>query len=434
MGQNLKLELNSRRGEVRRTAVAAPGPGANRPELGRWIQANLSGFTPEIKSRAFEEWLASRGYKPNTIKFQRYLVNGLGRWLSASGRNVGDLSPAVVAEFVCHYNAHYVRVISPAALAAFGDFVRAIGIEPAPTGPPLGGVDLILEGYRNYLLSERGLAPSTVRASTWILRPFLEGRVHDGRLELASITPAELVDTIVGHYKTHSPKSTKSQVSALRSFLDYLYMQGILSRRLSQAVPQAAHHSLAGLPPLVGRDEVRRLLESCDRSSASGRRSFAVITLLARLGLRAGEVAALMLEDIDWRSGEIRVRGKGGHVEAMPLPADAGEALAEYLSSARPETALVRNVLVRIHAPHLGMSGRAVSWVVADAARRAGLGVMHAHRLRHFAATETLAKGAGLAEVGELLRHRSLISTAIYAKVNREALRVIARPWPGAAR
>lgn len=396
--------------------------------------ANLFGFTPEIESQAFEDWLASRGYKPNTIKFQMCLVTGLGRWLAPSGRSAGDLGPAVVAEFVSHYNTCHVRNISPQALAAFGEFIRTTGIEVATAEPPPGEVDVILDGYRNYLLSERGLASSTVQTRMPLLRPFLEGRLREGHLELATIAPTELADTIVKHYGTHSPKTTKSQVSALRSLLDYLYLQGIINRRLSEAVPQAAQHSMAGLPPLLGADEVRRLLESCDRSSPTGRRSFAVITLLARLGLRAGEVAALMLEDIDWRSGVIRVRGKGGHLEAMPMPADAGEALAAYLQGTRPETALARNVFVRIHAPHRAMSGHSVSWVVADAATRAGLGTMHAHRLRHFAASETLARGADLAEVGELLRHRSLISTAIYAKVNTEALRTIARPWPGAVR
>ena len=394
----------------------------------------LCGFAPEIKSQAFEDWLASRGYKPNTIKFQLYLVNGLGRWLSGRGRGAGDLSPAVVAEYVSHYNSCHVRSISPLALGAFRSFLGTIGIEAAATEPPPGAVDLMLGAYRSYLLSERGLAPSTVRARIWMLRPFLEGRVHDGQLELSGITAKELASTIVQHYETHSPKSTKSQVSALRSFLDYLYLQGVLDRRLSEAVPQAAHHSLAGLVPLLGGDEVRALLQSCDRSSPTGMRSFAVITLLARLGLRAGEAAALMLEDIDWRHGELLIRGKGAHLEAMPMPVDVGEALAQYLEGARPKTALVRNVFVRIHAPHLGMSGTAVSWVVADAALRSGLGLIHAHRLRHFAATQTMANGAGLEEVGELLRHRSLISTAIYAKVDREALRTIARPWPGAVR
>ena len=153
--------------------------------------------------------------------------------------------------------------------------------------------------------------------------------------------------------------------------------------------------------------------------------------MLVRLGLRAGELAALTLEDISWRTGTIMIRGKGQQVESLPLPADVGEAIAAYMRRARPATATERTVFVRHRAPHDRLSTSGVTQIVAAAARRAGLGVIHAHRLRHTAATQLLRAGAPLAEIGQLLRHRRPLTTAIYAKVDRVALRTIARPWPG---
>jgi site-specific recombinase XerD len=199
-------------------------------------------------------------------------------------------------------------------------------------------------------------------------------------------------------------------------------------------VPAVASWRLAGLPRALEPGLVAALLASCDQHSAAGRRDFAMLTLLARLGLRAGEVAALTLEDIGWRAGEITVRGKGTRCERLPLPADAGEAIARYLADGRPvpfEGA--RQVFLRARAPHRAMTAGAVSGAVRTAGQRAGLGPVHAHRLRHSAATGMLAEGASLTEIGQVLRHRRLLSTASYAKADVAALRALARPWPGAS-
>ncbi|WP_244621984.1 site-specific integrase [Neomesorhizobium albiziae] len=178
-------------------------------------------------------------------------------------------------------------------------------------------------------------------------------------------------------------------------------------------------------------DQVQRLLTSCDRGTPNGRRDFAVLTALVRLGLRAGEVAKLKLDDLDWRAGEILVRGKGSCIQRLPLPADVGEAVAAYLRYGRPRTAQGRTVFVRVRAPHNALTSAGVSQIVAAAGRRAGLGQIYAHRLRHTTASAMLRAGASLPEVGQVLRHRRALTTAIYAKVDREALRRIARPWPG---
>jgi site-specific recombinase XerD len=176
---------------------------------------------------------------------------------------------------------------------------------------------------------------------------------------------------------------------------------------------------------------VRHLLASCDRRTAVGARDFAILTTLVRVGLRAGEVAALGLDDLEWRLGEIVVHGKGPRVERLPLPTDVGAAIASYVRRHRPSTAQDRAVFVRRLAPHCGLTPGGITQVVAAAARRAGLGTIYAHRLRHFAATQTLRAGGSLAEIKQLLRHRLASTTAIYTKVDREALRTIARPWPG---
>lgn len=222
----------------------------------------------------------------------------------------------------------------------------------------------------------------------------------------------------------------KQTLTALRSFLGFLHLNGVSERSLVPAVPPFLHRRLAGLPKGLERDQVQRLLASCDISSVYGARDLAILTLLVRLGLRRSEVAKLGLDDIDWRAGTVCVHGKGNRHERLPLPADVGQSVAQYLRYARPANAEGRTVFVRHIAPHHALSPSRISTIVADAARRAGLGRVHAHRLRHTAATELLRSGASLTEIGQLLRHRRVQTTAIYAKVDRNTLRLIARPWP----
>ena len=220
-------------------------------------------------------------------------------------------------------------------------------------------------------------------------------------------------------------------MSALRSFLRFLHSEGIIGQPLAQAVPSVAGWSLAGLPKALDADQVQALLGSCDTATPAGRRDLAILSLLARVGLRGGEVACVMLDDIDWRAGEITIRGKGNRRDRLPLPADIGEVLAGYLAG-RPRTACDRAVFVRIKAPHRRLTGAGVRNVVRRAAQRAGLGIpVNAHCLRHSAATGMLRAGASLAAVGQVLRHARPLTTAIYAKVDQHALRELARPWPG---
>jgi site-specific recombinase XerD len=290
-----------------------------------------------------------------------------------------------------------------------------------------------LEHYRHYLTVERGVGSKTARGYVDAVRPFLRDRVSaDGLgLDLEDLSAADVTAFVVATCPEQARGMAKLTVTALRSLLGFLHFDGAIARPLTDAVPSVAGWRLTGLPKGLEPGQVRSLLASCDRRTRNGRRDFAILTTLARLALRAGEVAALQLDDIDWRAGEIVVYGKGNRAERLPLPADVGEAIAAYLRRGRPASADGRTVFVRVRAPHRALSSSGVTQVVATAARRAGLGKIYAHRLRHTAATQMLRAGASLPEIGQVLRHRRALSTAIYAKVDREALRTIARPWPG---
>ncbi|OYX40105.1 MAG: integrase [Rhodobacterales bacterium 32-64-14] len=364
-------------------------------------------------SIGFEEGLGRQGYAPGTIWKQRKLLNELIGWLQGQQLAMGDLSMAQVDRFMADRRAAGVRKLKTRkALGPILDHLRGLGLVPAAEIPVEDDpAQIILHRYRQFLTTERGLA--TVTAGRYIdcLRPFLDRRMSAGQLDLGGLTPADVTSFVVAWCPRLNSGVAKLTVTALRSFLGLL----------------------AGLPRGLEPDQVRRLLAACDADTAVGCRDLAILTLLVRLGLRRSEVAGLGLDDIDWRAGTLRVRGKGNCHEQLPLPADVGHLVAEYLASARPADAQGRTVFVRHFAPHHVLGSSRVSGIVADTARRAGLGRVHAHRLRHTAATELLRAGASLPEIGQLLRHRRVATTAIYAKVDRDTLRLIARPWPEGA-
>ncbi len=387
-------------------------------------------------SKGLEEDLRRQGYAASTLWKQRRLLNDLIGWLQGQQLAFGDLSMAQVDRFMADRRAAGVRKLKTRkALEPILGHLRGLGLVPAAEAPveddPAGE---ILNRYRQFLITERGLA--TVTAGRYIdcLRPFLDRRMAAGQLDLGGLTPADVTSFVVAWCPCLNTGVAKLTVTALRSFLGFLHLDGVTERSLVPAVPTVLRRRLAGLPKGLEPDQMRRLLAACDADTAVGCRDLAILTLLVRLGLRRGEVAGLGLDDIDWRAGTIALRGKGNCHERMPLPPDVGRQLAEYLQHARPADAQGRTVFVRHFAPHHALSPARVSTIVADAARRAGLGRVHAHRLRHTAATELLRAGASLPEIGQLLRHRHAVTTAIYAKVDRDTLRLIARPWPEGAR
>lgn len=383
-------------------------------------------------SSGFEEDLRRQGYAAGTIWKQRKLLNDLIGWLQDQQLAMGDLSMAQVDRFMADRRAAGVRKLKTRkALGPILGHLRGLGLAPAAEAPVEDGPSgEILNRYRQFLITERGLA--TVTAGRYIdcLRPFLDRRMATGDLDLGGLTPADVTAFVVAWCPCLNSGVAKLTVTALRSFLGFLHLDGMTERSLVLAVPTVLRRRLAGLPKGLEPDQVRRLLAACDAGTVVGIRDLAILTLLVRLGLRRGEVARLGLDDIDWRAGTIRVRGKGNCHEQLPLPPDVGRRLAEYLRHARPADAQGRTVFVRHFAPHHALGPSRVSTIVGDAARRAGLGRVHAHCLRHTAATELLRAGASLPEIGQLLRHRRAETTAIYAKVDRDTLRLIARPWP----
>jgi integrase/recombinase XerD len=384
--------------------------------------------------RGFRAELEGQGYRRNPVCEQLQLMAHVSRWLAGRGLGVGDLTATRIEEFLgARRAAGYVLWCSPKGVAPLLAYLRGLGVVPAPE-PAIPGTPAedLLERYRVYLVQERGLAAGTVAADLHVARLFLATRPQTPGLELGleELTPSEVIDFVLGQCRNRSTGSAKYVVAGLRALLRYCYLEGRTARSLADAVPRVASWRLAGLPRAVDRDEVAALLKSCDRRTTFGRRDFAVLMLMVRLGLRAGEVAGLLLDDIDWRAGEIVVRGKGPKEERLPLPSDVGQAIAGWLRRGRPRCA-AREVFTRVRAPHRGLSSAGASAIVAAACARASLTGVHAHRLRHTAATEMLRSGAGLTEIGQVLRHASVLTTSIYAKVDRSSLRDLAKPWPG---
>ncbi|MGO9495800.1 MAG: tyrosine-type recombinase/integrase [Solirubrobacteraceae bacterium] len=387
------------------------------------LEPYVSGFVTE---------LVERGYTPVSVAHQLRLMAHVSRWLASEGFGPDDLSSVRVEQFVAARRAAgYVNYVTVRALAALLEYLRGVGVVPPGGEPALSGVEELLGRYRAWLCSERGLAEVTVRNYADMVRPFVASRLNmAGELDLRSLSAADVLAFVLAQCPHRRPGSAKLLVTALRSLLGYLHVVGLIARPLAPVVPSVAGWRLAGLPRGLGAEQVTALLASCDRATAIGARDFAILKLLIRLGIRRGEVAALTLDDIDWRCGEIVVRGKGSRSERLPLPADVGDALADYLRRVRPASAEGRAVFVRVRAPHRALSAAGISQVVIAAGNRSGLGRVNAHRLRHTTATELLRSGAPLVEIGQLLRHRSQQTTAIYAKVDRERLRALARPWP----
>ena len=379
----------------------------------------------------FAEQLIRQGYSRASAEQHVCFIAHLDRWMQGAGVGLGDLSGQVLDRYLVERRAAgYREYRSVKALRPLMDYLLPLGVLPVPREVPLGPVEELLADFRGWLLRERSLTAGTVRGYVDCVRPFVASRLRGDGLELVSLTAADVTGFIRTTCPGRAVGSAKLIVCALRSLLGWLHVTGQVPVSLAAAAPSVAGWRLSGLPKGLEPAELRRLLAGCDRRTATGRRDFAVMLLLARMGLRAGEVAGLGLDDIDWRHGELVIVGKGNRSERLPLPDEIGGAIAAYLRRGRPADAEGRSVFVRVHAPHRPLTTGGVTMIVFDGARRAGLPRMHAHRLRHTAATAMLRGGGPLAEVGQVLRHRSAMSTAIYAKVDHAALAVLARPWP----
>lgn len=375
--------------------------------------------------------LVERGYRPRSVGGQLELMTHLSRWLGEQGVGPDGLTPGMVERFLGVRRERDVSLRSWRALDPLVGYLRGLGVVPQLAALADSPVDRLLADYRDYLLRERGLTAGSVAHWERIARLFLAERTEPLQDALQRLSTAEVTGFVVAQCgpRGRSGASAKILTSGLRSLLRYLHLAGRVPIPLAQSVPRAAGWRLSSLPRALEAEQVQRLLEGCDSSTVVGRRDLAILTLLARLGLRACEVARLRLDDIDWRAGEVTIRGKGSTIERLPFPHEAGEALVSYLRDGRPRVEF-REVFISVLAPLRPLSPAAVVGVVGYACDRAGMKRVGPHALRHTLASDLLRAGTPLAQIAPILRHASVATTAVYAKIDRDALRALARPWP----
>jgi site-specific recombinase XerD len=310
------------------------------------------------------------------------------------------------------------------------------GVVSAPVPAPATPVERLQSEFRLYLQQERALASTTQDCYSTFVGEFLSQRFGAGSVDLAKLRAVDVTGFVQRRAATIHSKRVQLMTTALRSFLRFARYRGAIDKDLAACVPAVANWKLSTIPRALPAEQVQRVLASIDRNTAIGRRDYAILLVLARLGLRAGEIRTLRLEDLDWQEGLITVRGKAGRDSQLPLPADVGAAIADYLRNGRP-AASSRCVFLRAKAPMSGFQGQCgIGSMVRHALARAGIDAARtgAHQFRHALACQMLQQGASLSEIGELLRHQSPQTTAIYAKVDLASLATLALPWPGGVR
>jgi site-specific recombinase XerD len=387
---------------------------------------------------AFAQWASEQGYAQGSRYRQVLLAACFSRWLGQHAISRCRVS----AEHSAGYLRSRARRVEihrgdAAALRQFLEFLRHQGvIPPEKVRGRLSPVEHETQAFETYLRTERVLADATIAYYVPFIRGFLADRFGKGRVTLSQLCAGDVVRFVQRQAVRLHVKRAKQLTTALRSFLHYARYRGDIVLDLAAAVPIVANWSMSSIPRAISADAVRQLLASISRRTAVGRRDYAILLVLARLGLRASELVRLELDDIDWNTGQVSIRGKGKYRTALPLPSDVGDAIAAYLRHGRPPSPC-RRVFLRARAPIRGFRGpSAVGSLVRNAVVRAGVSTptKGAHQFRHGLATQMLRHGASLTEIGEVLRHRSPQTTTIYAKVDLNALRTLALPWPGGAR
>jgi site-specific recombinase XerD len=363
------------------------------------------------------------------------LVGDLMKWIESSRAKVTDIDERMVERYLRNRGRKRpIHSVDRPALKRFLSVLREIGMiapaEPSRITPQ----NQVFAEFSDYLQRERGLAPRSIARHLPVLRPFLCEVCPAGAKDLSNIDHADVARYVERHARDGSPNSGKVMCWSLRAFLRYLHHKGLNPIPLAGCVPLIRRWKLVNLPTYLSTEQVKKVLDGCDRTSAIGRRDYAILMMLAKLGLRANEVATLTLDDIDWRSGEMRIRAKGRQRVRMPIPPDVGAAAVAYLRDGRPKSSC-RRFFLRTLAPHVGFASHgAITMIAKTALERAGIrGFAHqgAHLFRHSLATELLRSGATLSEIGQLLRHQRHDTTRIYAQVDIDTLRTLSLPWPG---
>jgi site-specific recombinase XerD len=388
------------------------------------VPGPLAPFAAEFKAA-----LLDVGYTPLSAVNQLRLMVHLSRWLDDRGLSAAGLTEERVEEYLLTRRAGgYVGLYARRGLVPLLDFLAAQQVRPVQKPAPRdSAVEVLLASFERYLLTERALAASTISAYVVRATRFVADYTVDG--DVSMLTAADVTRAVLDECSRVSVGAVQYFVAALRSFLRFCRVEGLLGVDLSAAALAVTGRRSSLLPKGITDREAKALLRSCDRRRATGRRDYAVLVVLLRLGLRAGEVAALELENIDWRAGQVVVHGKGQRADRLPLPADVGEAVVGYLQRGRPTTSR-REVFVTATAPLSRLTRESVSSIVRRACVRAGVIPVGAHRLRHTMAGAMVRAGVPLPEIGQVLRHRGQVSTAVYSRVDITQLRDLARPWP----
>jgi site-specific recombinase XerD len=384
---------------------------------------------------AFAAWHSKQGYTRFTIKHRIRLVGALSSLMHRRGFSVKDLNEEITADFLDQkWSKHHIRRGDVATLQLLLKLLRQSEVIPAPMAEEDSSeLGRTVHEFASYLAYERSLSQASLINYIPVIRRFLDERFGAHPMLLGEIGQADIAHFVLRYANILSRGRAKLMVTALRSFFRFLRLRGDISADLAGVVPTVANWRYATVPKWIPQEDVEKLLRSCDQTTIPGQRNHTILLLLARLGLRSGEVVNMTLDDINWEAGEIKVGGKSRRQDRLPLPKDVGEALASYLCHGRPRCS-TRRVFVRMRAPVRGfVDSTAIYSMVRRAFDRAGLNPSHKgpHILRHSLATNMLRKGASLGEIGEVLRHRNLSTTQIYAKVDLEALSKIAQPWPG---
>ena len=386
---------------------------------------------------AFAEQLSEQGYTRGSARLSLRLVANFSRWIERRGVVVQTLAPEDIGRYLKYRRAHQLpRREDAGILRRFLTLLVDRGVVAQKKASAPTPARQFEEEFRQYLQQERGLAPATIGNYLQMASRFLVHLYGCGEVQLGQLHAADVIRFVQIEAARLPPKRAKLMTTALRSLMQYARYRGLISVDLQASIPTVAIWSMASIPKTLSSTEVKRLLAQCDRHTAKGCRDYAILLLLARLGLRGGEVAELTLDDLDWEAGELRIRSTGQRCDRLPLPQDVGAAIVDYLRHARPACPS-RQVFLRVRAPRRRLVGPcAIGDVVRAALQRARLDppLKGSHLLRHSLATHMLNRGASLAEIGELLRHRCQQTTTIYAKVDLASLRPLALPWPGGVR
>jgi integrase/recombinase XerD len=384
----------------------------------------------------YRDELVRRGFTANSVVTHVVLMGQLSRWMAGVGVSAGALAPARIEEFLDSRRAGGQRRVPTArVLDPLLAHLRAAGVVGPPLAGPATPLGDLLDCYERHLVEDRGLAASTVVGYVGVARRFLSERTAAAGDEtgMAGLCAGVVTAFLLRECGRLAVGSAKNRVTGLRSVLRFLRLEGLVATDLAAAVPPVAGWRDTTLPSVGGGVAGRGVGARGAPPPPAGLRDHAILLLLARLGLRSCEVARLELGDLDWREGLLRVRGKGGGEGHLPLPADVGEAIAAYLRGGRPQ-AESRAVFLTLLAPVRPIGPCSVGDAVTRGCKRTGQRPVGPHRLRHALAADMLRRGAALPEIGQVLRHRDLASTAIYARVDLDALRSVARCWPGAER